>query len=322
MLCDLFDAGLIVGQSVRSVSDACKLALTDATIFTSLIESRLLAGSEVLFDRFQRKFRAATQRHWRRLVAAVEEARTQERLQFGDTVFLLEPNVKRSPGGLRDIQLLRWVGYARYGQASADTLQRAGLLAPDDHMALRRAAEFLLRVRNELQFHAGKAQDVLDRAEQVRQAEVFGFAATEGMLPVEHFMREYFRNTSAVLHIVPRFVEGARHRGRLSTALAPLLSRRLDENYRIGPKIDLRHPRGLAKLAGEFGGDFAPGGVGKHVRSTDCTRHVGSGPPGGSSLARRGHSCSRREILVAVGAPAPLRARCCTICMKSACSKN
>ena len=63
---------------------------------------------------------------------------------------------------------------------------------------------------------------------QISQAEVFGFAATEGMLPVEHFMREYFRNTGAVLRILPRFVEGAHHRGRLSTALQPLLSRRLD----------------------------------------------------------------------------------------------
>ena len=181
-----------------------------------------------------------------------EQIEDRERLQFGDTVYLLEPNVKRSPGGLRDIQLLRWVGYARYGQASPDALQLSGLLATEDHAALRRAGEFLLRVRNELQFHAGKPQDVLDRAEQVRQAQVFGFAAAEGMLPVEQFMREYFRNTSAVLHIVPRFVEGAQVQSRLSAVLTPILSRRIEGDYRVGPKSIRATRKGLQKLQGNL----------------------------------------------------------------------
>ncbi len=248
LVCDLSDVGLIVGQSVRTVSEACTLALRDATIFTSLIESRLLAGSESLFNRFSEKFRAKAQRHWRRLATAVDKSRTEERLQFGDTVYLLEPNVKRSPGGLRDLQLLRWIGFARYGQASADDLERSGLLSTDDHAALARASEFLLRVRNELQFHAGQAQDVLDRAEQVRQAQVLGFAGASGLLPVEQFMREYFRNTSAVLHIVPRFVEGARHRGDVRMALAPVLSRRVGGNYRMGPRSIWATRAGIPKL--------------------------------------------------------------------------
>ncbi len=248
LVCDLSDVGLIVGQSVRTVSEACTLALRDATIFTSLIESRLLAGCEPLFNRFSQKFRAKAQRHWRRLATAADKSRTEERLQFGDTVYLLEPNVKRSPGGLRDIQLLRWVGFARYGQASADDLQRSGVLSPDDHAALARATEFLLRVRNELQFHAGQAQDVLDRAEQVRQAQVLGFSGTSGLLPVEQFMREYFRNTSAVLHIVPQFVEGVRHRRDVHRVLAPVLSRRVGGNYRMGPRSISATRAGLQKL--------------------------------------------------------------------------
>ncbi len=251
MVCDLFDIGLIVGQSVRSVSEACELALKDATIFTSLVEARFLAGSESLFARFQRKFQAATQRNWRRLVAAVDAERGQERLQFGDTAYLLEPNVKRSPGGLRDIQLLRWVGYARYGQASPDLLERSEVLATEDHQVLQRAAEFLLRVRNEMQFHGAKAQDVLDRVEQMRQAQVNGFTGSEGILPVEQFMREYFRHTSPALHIVRQFVEGARRRGGVSEALAPMVSRR-EGNYRIGPRSVWGTPAGLQDLQGNL----------------------------------------------------------------------
>ena len=69
LLHDLYDAGLILGQSVRTISEACKLGLKDATIFTSLVESRLLIGSEPLFARFQTKFKAQARRHWRRLSA-------------------------------------------------------------------------------------------------------------------------------------------------------------------------------------------------------------------------------------------------------------
>ena len=122
LLHDLYDVGLSLGQSVRTVSDACKLGLKDASIFTSLVESRYLAGSEPLFTRFQHRFRSAARRHWRRVVGEIERSRDQERQQFGETVYLLEPNVKRSPGGLRDMQLLRWVGFARYGHNVPDAL--------------------------------------------------------------------------------------------------------------------------------------------------------------------------------------------------------
>ncbi len=190
LLHDLYDVGLSLGQSVRTVSDACKLGLKDASIFTSLVESRYLAGSEPLFARFEHRFRTAARRHWRRLVGEIEASRDKERQQFGETVYLLEPNVKRSPGGLRDMQLLRWVGFARYGHNVPDALAEIGELDRDDQAALQRALEFLLRLRNELHFHANKAHDVLDRAEQMRIAATFQYAGTEGLLPVEAFMRE------------------------------------------------------------------------------------------------------------------------------------
>src|SRR5262249_48034520 len=148
-----------LGQSVRTPGEACRLGLKDSTIFTSLVESRFLAGSETLFQKFQTAFRRAARRHWRRLVHALQESRETERNQYGETVYLLEPNVKRSPGGLREIQLLRWVGFARYGHATPDSLQLMGDLSKEDEITLRRALEFLLRTRNELHFHARKEHD-------------------------------------------------------------------------------------------------------------------------------------------------------------------
>ncbi|HZZ27409.1 MAG TPA: [protein-PII] uridylyltransferase, partial [Pirellulales bacterium] len=252
LLHDLFDVGLILGQSVRTMSEACKLGLKDPTIFTSLAESRLLTGSQPLFESFQAKFQKAAKRHWRGLVRAIEESRRQERERFGETVYLLEPNVKRSPGGLRDIQLLRWVGFARYGEATPDGLQLMGELSKADETGLRRALELLLRVRNELHFHAEKEQDVLGRSEQVRMAKVFEANAAQGLLDVEVFMREYFRNTHAVQQVAARFLEGAQPWTKLGEALFPLLSRTVQGDFRIGPRTIIATRAGLQKLPGNL----------------------------------------------------------------------
>jgi [protein-PII] uridylyltransferase len=252
LLHNLYDAGLILGQSVRTISEACKLGLKDPTIFTSLVESRLLTGSEQLFLRFQTKFQTQARRHWRRLVRDIEDSRRQERERFGETVYLLEPNVKRSPGGLRDIQLMRWVGFARYGEATPDGLLLLDELSKEDEQSLRRALEFLLRVRNELHFYAQKEQDVLSRSEQVRAAKVFGATAAQGMLEVEVFMREYFRNTHAVQQVAARFLEGAQPWTRLAEVFSPLLSYKVDGHYRVGPKRISATPAGLEKLQGNL----------------------------------------------------------------------
>jgi [protein-PII] uridylyltransferase len=248
LLQDLFDVGLTVGQSVRTPREACRWALKDATVFTSLAESRFLVGEQALFDKYLRSFRKASMRHWRRMIGAIEKARLEERAQFGGTVYLLEPNVKRSPGGLRDLQLLRWVGFARYGQSEPEALRLMGVLPREDHRAIRRATEFLLHLRNEMHFHAGKAHDSLERAEQVRIAEVLRFEGTESLLPVERFMSEYFRHTNAVRHIVGRFLDGSRPWTRLADALGPLFSHQVERDFRVGPRRIWATKRGLEKI--------------------------------------------------------------------------
>ena len=184
--------GLEVGQSVRTPEQALALAAHDVSVCTSLMESRFLAGSEKLFKAFADKFRHRTQSRCRSLFEAIEAARRKERLQFGETVYLLEPNIKRSRGGLRDLQLLRWLGFARYGTTDPESLQLLGAISKDDQRDVRDATEFLLRLRNELHFHAGKSNDVLDRSEQVRLAPLYGHQGTEGILPVEQFMGRVF----------------------------------------------------------------------------------------------------------------------------------
>jgi [protein-PII] uridylyltransferase len=233
LLCDVFDAGLVLGHSVRTVEEACQLSCQDATICSSLLESRLLTGNEALFHRFEEQFRRRVHRRSRHLLAEVQKARDEERMKFGETVYLLEPNIKRSRGGLRDIQLLRWIGAIRYGARDPAELAREGHLSDEDLELLRAASEFLLRLRNEMHFHAGRSEDVLGRAEQLRIAELLGYNPMAGMLPVEQFMRDYFRHTDQVSHVVGRFQAKAAS-SRHSVFLASLVGHRLADGFVVG----------------------------------------------------------------------------------------
>lgn len=112
----IYDAGLQLGCTVRTIPQACEAARNDATILTALAESRLLSGEETLFTKFMERFRRESMRGYRSSIEAIERAREEERNKYGETVYLLEPNVKRSRGGLRDIQHVRWLGFARYGE--------------------------------------------------------------------------------------------------------------------------------------------------------------------------------------------------------------
>ncbi|MGH7135026.1 MAG: DUF294 nucleotidyltransferase-like domain-containing protein, partial [Pirellulales bacterium] len=248
LLRDLFDVGLVVGQSVRTPIEAWRLARKDPIIWTSLVEARLLAGSVSLFTRFAVEFQKRSRRAASALVESGEKSRHDERLQYGETVFLLEPNIKRSRGGLRDIQFLRWMAFARQGTPEIEALTSGGVLLPEDIVSLEQAREFLLRLRNEMHFHAGKANDLLDRTEQVRLAEVYGYQGVEGLLPVEQFMREYFRLTEGVSQVVMRFMAATRRRPRWTTLLAPLVSHQFEREFRVGPVHIQANPRGLARL--------------------------------------------------------------------------
>jgi len=252
LLRDLFDIGLTVGQSVRTVAQACNLAREDATILTSLCESRFLAGSEDLFARFTTRFEQQMRRGRGGVLRQIVAARQDERNKFGETVYLLEPNVKRSRGCLRDVQLIRWLGSVRYGVQDVDGLRHRGLLSEADARSLTRARQFLLRLRNEMHFHADKPVDSLERVEQLRIAEVFGYQPHEGLLPVEVFMRDYFRLTSAVSDIVSRFAIRARSQHTWQRLAAPLWSHRFEGDFLVGPGAIAASPRSLHKITGSL----------------------------------------------------------------------
>ena len=252
LVADFHDAGIPPGPTYRTPEDASKFALQDPKTFTSLAEARFLAGSVQVFTKFARRIRRDARWGYRKLYSAIDSARREERIRYGETVYLLHPNVKKSRGGLRDIQLLRWIGFARFGECEPHNLYRAGHLSDRDRQVMRTAYEFLLRVRNEMHFHAGRAQDVLDRAEQIRIAETFGYQGDDNILAVEQFMSEYFEQTREVRDVVAHFMASYRPRNPLLAVLEPLLSHSMERDYRVGPVHIGATRRSRDKLSGDL----------------------------------------------------------------------
>ena len=229
------DAGFRLGFSVQSPRQACSLAFAQAEMFTSLVDSRFLAGSIELFDIFLARMQRLASRRCAAIMRRIYRARETERVQFGESAYLLRPNVKKSRGGLRDIHLVRWIGFVRYGEADIDRLGRQGEITQTDIQRLHQSTEFLLRIRNELHFHAKRNNDGFGRNEQVRIAEKLGYGSRDEMLPVEGLMRDYFRCTSDVRFASDHFVNHAQPRPSITSVLEPIVSRNLDENFRISP---------------------------------------------------------------------------------------
>ncbi|QDV27838.1 bifunctional uridylyltransferase/uridylyl-removing protein GlnD [Aureliella helgolandensis] len=244
----IVDSGCQLGFSLRTPQQSWKLAWSDATVFSSLAESRLMAGSTELFATYIRGLRQGARRRSQKLIRKVEHARFEERRKYGETVFLLEPNIKRSRGGLRDIQLMRWIGFAKFGECDIERLAQLGHITPEDHQALRRGYQYLLRLRNQMHFTAGKSQDQLDRALQIRLAEWSGFEGEEGILPVEQFMKQYFEHTSEIRYSSAHFANSAKWQSPIAKSIEHTVAFPVRRDYRVGWRHVWATKSGLERL--------------------------------------------------------------------------
>ena len=207
----LWDLGFQVGYCMRTIHDCIELAPTDLSIRTSMMSARLLAGSPNLFQEFHRRyFHEIVGRGRGHFIEQKVEERRREYEKFGATVYLLEPNVKKSKGGVRDFHLLRWAGMARFQAATLQDLADRGLLSRQDLLSLTEARDFLWRVRAFLHFEAGRAQEILSFDEQVRLASLYGFQDRPHLLGVEQFMQQYYRHTTGLHETLLRFVDRCR----------------------------------------------------------------------------------------------------------------
>jgi [protein-PII] uridylyltransferase len=193
LLTFLWDIGLEVGHSVRTVQDCVEQSLADITVATNLMEARLLTGSADLFRRMQASTSPPDVWNSRDFFEVkLEEQRSRHR-KYHDTVSRLEPNIKGGPGGLRDIQMIAWVANRHFGTGSLDELVERGFLTPVEYQALIEGRNHLWQIRFALHALTGRGEDRLLFDYQRTLAGKFGFEDDSKRLGVEAFMKQYYR---------------------------------------------------------------------------------------------------------------------------------
>ncbi len=199
MLYVLWDLKLRVGQAVRSVEDCMRLAASDMTIRTTLLEKRFICGDRPPFDELESRL-------WKELFSRTRQEFVEAKLaetdtrheRHGGSRYLLEPNVKEGKGGLRDLQSLHWISKYIYHTENAWDLVDMGIFEDAEVRRFAKASKFLWAVRCHLHDLAGRAQEQLTFDRQVEIAERMGFEDHDGRMAVEHFMHAYFRHAKNV----------------------------------------------------------------------------------------------------------------------------
>ncbi len=194
----LWDIGLEVGHSVRTIDDCQREALADVSVATTLIEARLLAGPEPLFAAMRRAI--AADRLWssRDFFDAKVREQAERHHRYHDTAYNLEPNVKQSPGGLRDIQTIGWVAKRHFGADTLQELAAQGFLTARELAQLEVAQSYLWKVRFALHLVTRRREDRLLFDHQIRLARMFGYEDATYTLAVEQFMQRYYRTAMFV----------------------------------------------------------------------------------------------------------------------------
>jgi len=194
----LWDIGLEVGHSVRTIAECREECVGDVSVMTTLLEARLLAGSAPLFAAMRAGL--APEHIWpvKQFFEAKVREQTERHLKANDTAYNLEPNVKTGPGGLRDIQTIAWVAKRHFGADTLDGLATQGFLSAAELRRLTQAQAFLWKVRFGLHVLTGRHEDRLLFDHQIRLAQIFGYEDASYTLAVEQFMQRYYRTVMDV----------------------------------------------------------------------------------------------------------------------------
>lgn len=226
----LFDVGFKVGHAVRSVKETISFANSDHPTKTALLDARFITGDPELYMEFVESFR-------RNCIVGKEDVYLNERsndirkrhAKHSNTVYLQEPNVKESCGGLREYHNLLWTVFVRRNERSLDGVQQEKLLTKTARRQIENAYEFLMRVRNDLHYSQKYPSDILTLRLQGVVATNLGYPQKSILRRCEEFMRDYYRHTRNLFNrstsLMQRFELALEQEKGLSSKLFSFLNR-------------------------------------------------------------------------------------------------
>ena len=220
----LWDLRCKVGHSVRSVDECIRQARGDVTVRTALLEKRFITGDSALFDELdERIWKELFSKTVREFVDAKLAERDARHETAGGSRYLVEPNVKDSKGGLRDLQNLYWIAKYIYHAETTEELVAQNVFEAEEAEVFDAAERFFWTVRCHLHFSVGRAQEKLTFDRQVEIAERMGYVGGDGMRAVERFMQDYYRHAQQVGELTRFFCTQleARHAGSWRVSSQP-----------------------------------------------------------------------------------------------------
>jgi [protein-PII] uridylyltransferase len=189
MVYPLWDIGLDVGYATRSLKECIALASKDFDILTPILDARFVCGWSLIYSDLMNQVRQKiTGKRSRTIVNWLVEKNQVRHAQFGDSAYLLEPNLKEGQGGLRDYHTMLWIAQIEMNLKQPRDLEYLGLLSHEEFQTLRGSLSFIWKVRNRIHHICGRKCDQLNFENQIKLAETMNYKPVNGQQPVERFL--------------------------------------------------------------------------------------------------------------------------------------
>lgn len=262
----LWDMGLEVGHAVRSIKDCIQLSRQDLEVLTSLIDGRFICGMSPLYHQLMERMRTKLiSAKPAQIITQLVEANKERHVRFGDSAYLLEPNLKEGQGGLRDYHTMLWIARIQSDIKQARDLEYYGYLSHEEYQTLSRSLDFVWSVRNQLHLLMGRKCDQLHLDHQTRLADAMKIEGYNGHLPVERLLGDLHGRMEYIKQCYSVFIYELNQRKRMKrknyalkeTRVPGLKFNRGMLNF-VSPEAILKQPALLARIFAESAIQKAP----------------------------------------------------------------
>jgi [protein-PII] uridylyltransferase len=202
LLHPLWDWGLSVGYTVQTPKDTLRGASRNLDLFLAFLDSRWVGGDRGLFLQWEEDFsRSFTSGKGKEMILQIQQRVATRHHKLGDSVFVLEPEIKEGKGGLRDYHSALWAAKIRYPIRTLREVTERGLLNEREWESYSKALGFLLRVRNQLHYSHARREDRLSFEDQEDVARVLGYRGESSLQATESFLKDYFHQALQIYHL-------------------------------------------------------------------------------------------------------------------------